>query len=154
VSHHAKRLDYPVDEPGARRYDRTAIQRYYDQGHSVRECIRAFGFSQQTWNMALKRGAIPTRPQKLPAAELFVQGIHRSRGNLKHRLIAEGLHRNVCAACGVGEWRGQPLSLALHHVNGDRLDHRVENLELLCPNCHSQTDSYSGRNGHRRWAQP
>jgi 5-methylcytosine-specific restriction endonuclease McrA len=40
--------------------------------------------------------------------------------------------------------------MALHHINGDRLDNRLENLELLCPNCHSQTDTYSGRNGHRR----
>jgi 5-methylcytosine-specific restriction endonuclease McrA len=39
--------------------------------------------------------------------------------------------------------------LALHHVNGDRLDNRLENLELLCPNCHSQTDTYSGRNRPR-----
>jgi 5-methylcytosine-specific restriction endonuclease McrA len=40
--------------------------------------------------------------------------------------------------------------VALHHINGDRLDNRLENLQLLCPNCHSQTSTYSGRNGHRR----
>jgi hypothetical protein len=40
--------------------------------------------------------------------------------------------------------------MQLHHVNGDGLDNRLENLELLCANCHSQTETYGGRNGHRR----
>lgn len=51
-----------------------------------------------------------------------------------------------CEKCGLDEWRGSPLSLALHHVNGDRHDNRLANLQLLCPNCHSQTDNFAGRN--------
>jgi DNA-binding CsgD family transcriptional regulator/5-methylcytosine-specific restriction endonuclease McrA len=150
ISYHARRLGAPVDERGARRYDWEAIQRYYDEGHSVRDCVAAFGFSHETWQSAKKRGAITTRPQTTPAAELFVAGQPRSRSNLRRRLLTEGLKPSVCAICGVSEWLDQPLSLALHHINGDRIDNRLENLELLCPNCHSQTDSYSGRNGHRR----
>jgi hypothetical protein len=44
------------------------------------------------------------------------------------------------------------LSLALHHRNGDGEDNRLENLELLCPNCHSQTDTFAGRNRRARAA--
>lgn len=51
-----------------------------------------------------------------------------------------------CASCGIGEeWNGKPLTLQLEHKNGVWNDNRLENLELLCPNCHSQTDTFAGR---------
>ena len=48
---------------------------------------------------------------------------------------------------------GNALNMALHHVNGDGNDNRLVNLRFLCPNCHSQTPTYGGRNGHRRTGQ-
>jgi hypothetical protein len=48
--------------------------------------------------------------------------------------------------CGLDDWRGHPLSLELHHINRVGHDNRLENLALLRPNCHSQTDSWVGRN--------
>jgi DNA-binding CsgD family transcriptional regulator len=145
VSYHARRLGAPVDARGARRYDWAAVQEHYDAGHSVRECQARFGFSRQTWNAAVKRGAVVARPHGLPLGELLVAGVYRGRGNLKRRLIAAGVKREVCERCGIDEWRGQPLAMALHHINGDRHDNRLANLELLCPNCHSQTSNYAGR---------
>ena len=64
--------------------------------------------------------------------------------------MQEGLKQNRCERCGITEWRGEPLSMQLHHVNGDGSDNRLENIVFLCPNCHSQTDTYGGRNGHRK----
>jgi 5-methylcytosine-specific restriction endonuclease McrA len=61
---------------------------------------------------------------------------------LKRRLIAEGLKQHRCEECGISEWLGRPLSMELHHTNGDPHDNRIENLQLLCPNCHSQTENY------------
>jgi hypothetical protein len=50
---------------------------------------------------------------------------------------------------------GCPPALALHHINGDNCDDRLENLALLCPNCHSQTENFAGRNvGARRTGSP
>ena len=85
----------------------------------------------------------------MPIERLLVADTYRSRHNVKLRLLGEGLKENRCEACGLTEWLGRPLSMALHHVNGDGRDNRLENLQLLCPNCHSQTDNFSGR-GRRR----
>ena len=65
---------------------------------------------------------------------------------LKNRLIKEGVMEYKCAICGLTEWRGEKISLQLHHKNGNNKDHRIENLEFLCPNCHSLTDTYAGKN--------
>lgn len=61
------------------------------------------------------------------------------------RLVAAGLKEERCEECGLEEWRGRVVPLALHHVNGDRDDNRIESLQLLCPNCHALTDTFAGR---------
>lgn len=63
---------------------------------------------------------------------------------LKERLLKEGFKVNKCERCGITEWQGAPIIIQLHHVNGDSKDNRLENLQMLCPNCHSQTDNYCG----------
>jgi transposase-like protein len=146
VCYHARALGVPLREDCARRYDWKIVQEYYDDGHSARDCKRRFGFSSQTWHEAVRRGAIVTRPQAAPIEIFLVSGRRTSRTHLKRRLLAEGLKENRCERCGIDSWLGQPLSMALHHVNGDGLDNRLENLVLLCPNCHAQTPNFSGRN--------
>lgn len=64
---------------------------------------------------------------------------------LKYRVIREGLLGDKCAICGIKEWNGKELVLQLDHINGNNRDNRIENLRLLCPNCHSQTETFSGK---------
>lgn len=66
--------------------------------------------------------------------------------SLKRRIISSKLLKYECSKCGISSWNGQPLSLHLDHINGINNDHRIENLRFLCPNCHSQTDTYAGKN--------
>lgn len=66
--------------------------------------------------------------------------------NLISRL---GILENKCYKCGIRDWQGEKITLILHHENGHRNDNRIKNLTILCPNCHSQTDTYTGRNKHR-----
>jgi hypothetical protein len=65
---------------------------------------------------------------------------------LKNRLIKEGLLKNECSICGISEWNGKLLNCELDHIDGNRTNHRIENLRILCPNCHSQTDTYRSKN--------
>jgi 5-methylcytosine-specific restriction endonuclease McrA len=150
VSYHAGRLGYRRRTECARRYDWAEVQRYYDEGHSIAECRRAFGMANRTFTDAVRRGDIVTRPQAIPIQDLFVAGPRRNRWHLKTRLLNSGLKERRCERCGIDQWCEAPISLELHHVNGDGHDNRLENLQLLCPNCHSQTDNWGGRGKARR----
>ena len=149
VCYHKAKLGFPMQT--ATRYDWAAVQQYYDTGHTVSECIDRFGFTRGAWFLAVQRGAIVPRPQTMPLDELLIIA-PRSRGNIKERLVAAGIKRSRCERCGIDQWCDQPLSPCLHHVNGDRHDNRLENLQLLCPNCHSQTPNFGVKNRQRRAA--
>lgn len=78
---------------------------------------------------------------------LVEKSTYKSIYRLKLRLVAEGRLNKICDICGLGDiWNGKPITLQLDHINGIPNDHRIENLRFLCPNCHSQTHNFSGRN--------
>jgi 5-methylcytosine-specific restriction endonuclease McrA len=66
-----------------------------------------------------------------------------STNHLKIRLLKEKIKEYRCEKCGNTEWNGKEIPLQLHHINGDSNDNRLENLQILCPNCHAQTDNFS-----------
>lgn len=84
---------------------------------------------------------------KRPFSEILVENsTYTNTGNLKRRLLSAGMLEERCGACGLGpEWQGEKLTLQLDHVNGFRRDNRIDNLRLLCPNCHSQTSTFCRR---------
>ena len=153
VCYHARALGIHAERKYARRYNWVAIQEFYDQGHSITECCREFGFSKQTFHEAVRRGKLRSRPAAAPIDLYLVKGRRAtSRHHLKRRLIADGLKEHRCEECGLTKWRGRPLSLSLHHRNGDGLDNRLENLQILCPNCHVQTPNFGALNRRREAA--
>ena len=62
---------------------------------------------------------------------------------LRKRLIDEGDKENKCEGCGLSEWMGKILTLELHHIDGNHINNKLENLSILCPNCHSLTPNHS-----------
>jgi hypothetical protein len=150
VCFHVRRLGVPANSASRRRYDWGQIRAFYDRGHSIVECRREFGFGRDAWRAAVRRGAITQRPRLEPLADVLAAGRPRSRQHVKARLLAAGAKVLRCDICGLEDWFGTPISLELHHMNGDANDNRLENLQLLCPNCHSQTDTWGARNKGQR----
>jgi DNA-binding CsgD family transcriptional regulator len=150
VCFHMRKLGIPSRAEPARRYEWRAIRDYYEAGHSAAECRREFGFGRDAWADAIRRGVIVPRPKLEPIADVLAAGRRRSRAHVKARLRTAGLKEQRCEICGLSDWQGSAIALELHHVNGDGLDNRLANLRLLCPNCHSQTNTWGGRNKARR----
>lgn len=65
---------------------------------------------------------------------------------LKKRLLKENIFINKCFECNITEWNNMPINMQLDHIDGNSHNHKLDNLRLLCPNCHSQTDTYCGKN--------
>lgn len=81
------------------------------------------------------------------ASNYLVNGSSKiSTVKLKNKLLREGIKEAKCECCGNTVWLGEPIPLELHHIDGDRLNNTIENLQILCPNCHARTDNYRGKN--------
>lgn len=114
--------------------------------------------------VTLKKYAIPlgvwnpnpsgkgTRKEKLDYKDKFnlediLAGKHPQyiSHRLKLRLYKAELKLPKCEECGIEDWQGKPISFHLEHIDGNHYNHSLENLQILCPNCHSQTETFSGK---------
>ncbi|MEU6080604.1 HNH endonuclease signature motif containing protein [Streptomyces sp. NPDC047108] len=114
----------------------------------VQRSIAAYGMSTAHFVGQGHRRGRPS-PARKSAAEILrcsEPGSRRTKTALLRRALNESGVARVCGCCGLGEvWMGQRLVLEIDHLNGDRLDNRIDNLRYLCPSCHSQTRTFSGR---------
>jgi len=65
---------------------------------------------------------------------------------LKNKLLKSGIKKNECEICEIREWQYKPLNMELHHLDGNRTNHELSNLQMICPNCHSQTSTFRAKN--------
>ena len=143
VSEVTRRVGFAVSGASTRNIKKRIEKDQLDHSH-----FKGIGFNKgRTWQCKTRT----------PLSEILVKNSTYSRGHLKRRLLDEGLLENRCAnpECPLasnwdGSWVKKPLVLVLDHINGVRDDNRLTNLQLLCPNCNSQTDTFAGR-GLRKW---
>lgn len=83
--------------------------------------------------------------KKSTLEEILIEGSSYKSSELRVRLIKENVFLNECSRCHLTEWMGDKISLHLDHINGDNTNNKLENLRILCPNCHSQTPTYCRR---------
>ena len=84
---------------------------------------------------------------KIPLNEIL-EGKHPyyQTGKLKTRLLNDGVMKRVCSICDLDRWNNKDIPIELDHIDGDRTNHTLKNIRLVCPNCHAQTNTYRGKN--------
>lgn len=128
------------------KYNWDEIQAYFDDGHTEKECRAKYGYSGTALYRARKNGTVDIGTRNLSIMRFIARGERMDSQWLRIRLIKEGILENVCALCSqLPEWNGKPLVLQLDHIDGDHFNNNLNNLRILCPNCHTQTETWGTR---------
>jgi hypothetical protein len=143
------------------RYTEAALREVVPRVTSMTEVLRHFGLRPAGGNYKVLRrwimewkidvghftGTPRPRPRESPPLEaVLVPGSTYKRTQLKQRLYDTGLKQRACELCGQGEqWHGRHMALILDHINGVADDNRLENLQIVCPNCAATLDTHCGR---------
>lgn len=146
--------------------DKAAVVELAAQSISVSDMLRRAGLSTvgsnfKTVNRWLAQHGIDTshfevghakvveynNNRKRTTEEVFCEQSTVKQCTLRKVVVRDRVIEYKCAKCGNGgEWCGAPLTLQLDHINGINGDNRLENLRWLCPNCHTQTDTFGSKN--------
>lgn len=110
----------------------------------LNRCLQTMGFDYHG-NQGGGKKNFKTRGDYVPF-EIYSQQSNVQTTKLRKKLLKEGLRQYACERCGNTEWQGVPIPLEVHHLDGDKRNNKINNLQLLCPNCHALTDTYRGRN--------
>ena len=133
---------------------------WIDENKSKAFIAKELGCKQETLNKYLEKMGIeyagnqsgkgqPKRKPKMTLEDYLENSEDIQTNKVRKKILEEGLKPHRCECCGLEQWMGKPIPLELHHKDGDRHHNKLENYELLCPNCHAFTDSYRGKNSRK-----
>lgn len=154
--------------PQTPRYTEAQVRQAVQDSRSMAEALRRLGLraaggNHNTLKKLIERYELstdhfdpywsvrgPRRDRATPLERILVEHSTYHRNHLKRRLYDEGLKQRVCELCGQGEeWHGRQMAMILDHVNGVHDDNRLENLQIVCPNCAATLDTHCGRKNRR-----
>lgn len=145
-------------------YTKEKLQEFCDESTSLRELAIKIGYSPNSGSgikqikemiQELDLGTSHFTGQKhskntgkiKTQTEDYLSGkVKITTHKLRLRLISQKYFEEKCNSCGNTEWLGEKIPLELHHKDGNKENNSLENLELLCPNCHVFTDTYKTKN--------
>jgi hypothetical protein len=148
-----------------RKYTDVQLMEAVHCSHSIRQVLAKLGLAEAGGNYSIVKRRIQTLEldtshftgtgwrkgsctpiiSAKPLSEILQKDTSFQSYKLKRRLLAENLKKRECESCRGVQWLRRPIPLELDHINGDSTDNRIENLRLLCPNCHALTNTYRGR---------
>jgi len=153
-------LSHTERNRGRRTWSKESLKRAIKESWSISEVVRKLGLTVtstnwktiqkyiQEWDLNISHFRKRIQQKiKRSLKEILKKGSIIESCQLRKKLLKADLLEKKCYKCRLGsEWQGELLTLQLDHINGDRYDNRLENLRLLCPNCHSQTLTYGRKN--------
>lgn len=156
ISYHARLVGLSKAERP--QYDWLKVQEMFDAGVTVAGVIKHFGMSRATIDLARGRGRISYLTRARMSAHEYASDIRgkiampHHRRQMRRKLLREGTEYR-CVICGITEWCEKRISLEVDHMDGNTTNNDIPNIRLLCPNCHSQTPTWRGRNVKRPRSQ-
>lgn len=115
---------------------------------SVKRYAARLGLSEDSLSPLDK--VINPSTKRITLSDRLMLGTKVDNQRLLQKLFSIGIFERMCCRCGIVKFHGVNVPLELEHINGDSSDNRLENLTVLCTNCHSQTDTYTGKNVKNR----
>ncbi len=152
VKYTKERLEEVVNECGSFRQvlQKLSLKEAGGNYANIQKRVKQFNidtshFHGQVWNKGKTWSKVKDLSEVLVENSTYSTGLHRSSYQLKNQLFKLGYKEKICEVCKNTEWIGHKIPLELHHINGNKYDNRIENLQILCPNCHSFTDNYRAK---------
>lgn len=144
-----------MNKPKWIKFSEDLLKQIISESFSYREVAQKLGYSQNGGgaiksikNMCTKLNFDTSHftgkgwNKKIYTLDDFTLNTYKKKGKTLREPLVE-IRGHQCEKCKNTEWLGFPINLEVHHINGDRTDNRLENLSLLCPNCHSYMPTFS-----------